>query len=251
MAGFGFCCLLYCLSSYLVMLGIFLITVCAHVAGHMTLELLPHLYCCTRHARSQIWTGAGTPLKGLWPMKKPILEQVHPQKDCSPWRIHAGTGAMGGCFCSRNTIAWSKRTRGGHCNLTCCYPWTELYKKCRRRNHWNKWRMNLIRNWASAVVTQPELALLLDNTTKHSSVISNHCNRQTPSCGLNKLNGLSWSRLSPIFSLSYGRGEWARTCLGVWLLAGFNPPHLLICYKIHLKKILLPGYGCHISLSKP
>lgn len=26
-----------------------------------------------------------TPLKGLWPMHKPLLEQLHPQEDCDLW----------------------------------------------------------------------------------------------------------------------------------------------------------------------
>lgn len=73
------------------------------------------------------------PLKGLWLMNKPMLEQAHPQRNCNPWRIHAGTSAMRGWCC--NSITWSKGKRGADCNAftinlniyTCCNPWLELY----------------------------------------------------------------------------------------------------------------------------
>lgn len=35
--------------------------------------------------------GASTSLKGLWPVDKPLLEQVHPRNYCSSWGTLAGT----------------------------------------------------------------------------------------------------------------------------------------------------------------
>lgn len=56
------------------------------------------------------------PLKALWLMNKPMLEQAHPQRNCNPWRIHAGASAVCGCCCKGNAITWSKGKRGADCN---------------------------------------------------------------------------------------------------------------------------------------
>lgn len=51
------------------------------------------------------------PLKGLWLVNKPMLDQAHPQKNCSPWRIHAGMSEMCGCCFKGNSITCSKRVQ--------------------------------------------------------------------------------------------------------------------------------------------
>lgn len=133
-------------------------------------------------------------------------------------------------------------------HLTCCNPWSELYViestiagTTQMNIGWtsqeNEWMWWLCLSWLCVSTTQQTMP----------SVLSNHCNRWRLIRGLNRLNGLLWSsHLSPVSCPSYGRGEWASSCLDVWLLARFNLPHLLTCYKIHFKKFLLPGHEYHL-----
>lgn len=66
-----------------------------------------------------------------------------------------------------------------------------VQQKYYSRSHPKRWRMNLVSNWTSAVVMQPDLVLAPNTPVQQTTfpVLNDHHNTWSPSCGLNELNG--------------------------------------------------------------